>query len=534
MKKFYSFLFAAVALVGFAACNSDSTEEPAPAQENVGKMEFTANIGEDTKTQLGETTDGMTEVLWCDDDVIGVNDKSYTIKEGTNEGTTATLVGDPVEAPYVAVYPLSAFNSYNKEQEFINITLDANVAAGTFADGANIALAFSNDTNLSFKNLLSVLKFQVAAECETVTIKSENPLVGTVNFNYECFYAGATTYETSIELTIDGGFKTGTTYYTTIIPGIHKFTVLTDGKPSRQAKSGTTLYRNQVVDLGTLPAPVSSDNGVVGSFQGWDIANPVAMYIVDGWAVATGVEFYKGDEFKIVTGTSWDNPNYGFQDVTVAEVDTEYTLDGTANLKVGKNGLFDIYFKVESKTFKYTCVEEYTGTVDITIDNKANWNPLYITLKQGETVIAENATVTDNKFAVGMEYIGEDLSYTLSNGTKMMEGNVAITKNGATINLEETVIKLKVQLDTDNAKQWWGNTMKIHVWNASTSFNTSWPGTTMTSEGNYTWSIQVPSELVGKTIDYLVHNGNGWQSDDAKVTISAEGNTVTGSSINIK
>ena len=184
--------------------------------------------------------------------------------------------------------------------------------------------------------------------------------------------------------------------------------------------------------------------------------------------------------------------------------------------------------------FKYECVEEYADlTVDITIDNKANWSPLYITLKSGETVIANNATVTDNKYTVSGDYIGESLSYTLSNGSKTMEGNVSITKDGATINLEETIIKLKVQLDTDNAKQWWGNTMKIHVWETGTSFDTSWPGNVMTYEDNYTWSIVVPSELVGKTIKYLVHNGSGWQSSDATVTISAEGNTVTGSSIGI-
>ena len=55
----------------------------------------------------------------------------------------------------------------------------------------------------------------------------------------------------------------------------------------------------------------------------------------------------------------------------------------------------------------------------------------------------------------------------------------------------------------------------------------------MTYEGNYTWSVIVPSELVGKKVNYLVHNGNGWQSKDATVIISANGNTVTGSSIGI-
>ena len=171
--------------------------------------------------------------------------------------------------------------------------------------------------------------------------------------------------------------------------------------------------------------------------------------------------------------------------------------------------------------------------VNITINNKANWSPLYITLKNGNTTIVDNATVTNNKYAVSGDYIGESLSYVLSNGSKTMSGNVSITKTGATITLEETIIKLKVQLNTDNSKKWWGNTMKIHVWGAGTSFDTEWPGHTMTSEGNYTWSIIVPSELVGKTIEYVINNGGNWKSNDAKVTIKAEGNTVTGSSIGI-
>ena len=112
---------------------------------------------------------------------------------------------------------------------------------------------------------------------------------------------------------------------------------------------------------------------------------------------------------------------------------------------------------------------------------------------------------------------------------------MTITRNGATVTLEEAevVVKLKFQLNTANAKQWWGTTSKIHVWNTGTSFDTSWPGTTMVSEGNYTWSVTVPSELVGKTINYLIHNGNGWQSKDSKITIQAGDNVVTGSSIGV-
>ena len=524
MKKFYSFLFAAVALVGFAACNSDSTEEPAPAQQ-VGKMEFTANIGEDTKTQL---TDG-TKVKWCEEDVITINGEEFTIKS-IDENGTATFQGPIVDAPYKA--------NYGGE------ILADNVAAETFAEGANIAVAYSGTTKLSFKNLMSVLKFQVSADCETITLEATEIIKGKFSVDYEHVAMMSRNSEEAnktMTLAIDGGFKAGTTYYTTILPGEYDLTISIDGylSTTKPAKEGG-LQPNTIYNIGTLSAPVKSQYGVVGSFQGWDVAvgKPVAMYEINGWAIAKGVELYKTDEFKIVKGNSWTT-SYGLSAAGVLPLDKEMAVvtSNSQNMKAATNGKFDISFNATAKKIMYTCVEEYTGTVEITINNKANWSPLYITLKQGETSIAENATVTGNKFAVDMKYIGEDLSYTLSNGTKTMQGNVTITKDGATINLEETVIKLKVQLNTANAQQWWGDKMCIHAWETNTTLDSpGWPGLVMTKEDNYTWSIQIPSELAGKTIKCIINNGGNWKSyDPTNISIKAEGDTiVTGSSIGIK
>lgn len=279
--------------------------------------------------------------------------------------------------------------------------------------------------------------------------------------------------------------------------------------------------------------------GIAGSFQGWDVANTIPMVVADGWYVASGVELYKDDEFKIVKDNAWTVSYGGNGAVLAAETGTEYTLvsNNSQNIAPTKNGKFDIYFNPLTLAFKCECVEEYTNlTVNITVDNKAGWNPLYIYLEKDGTALtsAEGALVTDNKYAISGDYIGSSLSCKFISGSKVSEPqNVTITKNGATVTLEETVIKLTVTLNTDNSKQWWGTTMKIHAWSTGTSFDTSWPGNNMTYEGNYTWSVIVPSELVGKTVNYLVHNGNGWQSNDSKVTISANGNTVTGSSIGI-
>lgn len=297
---------------------------------------------------------------------------------------------------------------------------------------------------------------------------------------------------------------------------------------------------------GKIPADIvdpdtsASNIGIVGSFQGWDLTSPIALAPeTNGWMVATNVELYKDDEFKIVKDNSWDT-SYGNEgEVLVGEVGEVYTLTSNSgqNIKVNKNGLFNIYFNVNSMKFKYECVEEFTDlTVNITVDNKANWSPLYIYLEKDGTALTpeKGALVSDNKYPISGDYIGSSLTYKFISGNKVSDvQSVTITKSGASVTLEETIIKMYVTLDTDNSKQWWGTTMKIHVWNTGTSFDTSWPGRNMTYEGNYTWSIIVPSELVGKTINYLVHNGQGWQSKDAKVTIKAEGNTITGSSIGI-
>ena len=300
-----------------------------------------------------------------------------------------------------------------------------------------------------------------------------------------------------------------------------------------QTENGTLIP-----DEGT-EMPTDLVLGIAGSFQGWDVANAIPMAVADGWYVASGIELYKDDEFKIVKDNAWTVSYGGNGAILAAEVGTEYTLvsSNSQNIASTKNGKFDIYFNPLTLAFKYECVEEYTGLmVNITVDNKANWSPLYIYLEKDGTALtpAEGALVSDNKYAISGDYIGSSLTCKFISGSKVSEPqNITITKNGATITLEETIIKLTVTLDTDNAKQWWGSTMKIHAWSTGTSFDTSWPGNNMTYEGNYTWSVIVPSELVGKTVNYLVHNGNGWQSNDAKVTISANGNAVTGSSIGI-
>lgn len=178
--------------------------------------------------------------------------------------------------------------------------------------------------------------------------------------------------------------------------------------------------------------------GVVGSFQGWDVANPVAMDYTDGgWLVASGIELFKGDAFKFVEGKSWEEPNYGYEGGKLnAEVDCEYPLVLSGNdIIATKNGKFDIYFNTLNNNFKYSCVEEFTDrTVDIVIENSAEWNPLYIHLSHNDVAITpeEGALVEGNTYAVNANYIGETLTCYFTTTDKSTDPQlITITKDGS-------------------------------------------------------------------------------------------------------
>lgn len=509
MKKFWNLMLAALVVLGAVACTETDENLDAPKG-----LSFEATIDlEETRADVVFNEDtGKWDTVWTGNETLTVKSgwTVYDFKNSVDNKNRFVCTDDGVKN--LVGKSVEIFLTHDAEYNTLNSM--AGKAGGkirAMVDSFDPATGVNLQVESAFLRYSSTSEVTLNASAYIFDYNGNTRNTITLPAGEDVWVAVKTADDVTLSYSIDG---------------------------EKCKEKVINIAAKKIYNLGELELEkeVESLFGVVGSFQGWDVANPIVMMEKGGVAVARGVELYRGDEFKFAKNKSWD-VSYGGKDAVLsAEVGTEYTLvaANSQNIRATKNGKFDIYFNTTTEVFKYECVEDYADLmVDITIDNKANWSPLYITLKSGENVIANEATVENNKYAVSGDYIGESLSYILSNGTKTLEGNVTITKTGATITLEETVIKLKVQLNTDNAKQWWGNTMKIHVWSTGTSFDTSWPGSTMTSEGNYTWSIIVPSELVGKTINYLVHNGNGWQSSDSTVTISADGNTVTGSSIGI-
>ena len=509
MKKFWNLMLAALVIIGAAAC-TENNENVENAQE-VG-FSFYAEIVNDTRATIAdENGDKTWETKWELGDKLYVNDTFEFVCTDVEKGKF-TCYDDAVADLAGTAVTVSTDGKHHSLQGAKAFYTTA--AVENFGEGKVVLQALTSFFRFTYNGEVKISLSADAFRTEEGVAANEI----TVSGNGEQFVAfWPNGEEVTLSYAVNGE------------------TIRTTSK---------ALVAGKVYNLGTLVASNASEYGLVGSFQTpttWDVAAPVKMtHVASDWAwvVAENVELYKSDEFKVVTGNSWDNPNFGAKDaVLVAEPGKVNTLaQGGQNIKVNTNGKFNLYFNPTSKEFKYEVVEEYADLmVNITINNKANWSPLYITLKDGNNVIADNETVINNVYQVSGDHIGKNLTCTLSNGSKTSEAmSVAIAKTGATVTLEETIIKFTFKLDTANAKQWWGGKTYMYVWESGSSLDVGWPGNAMTSEGNYTWSIIVPSELVGKKINYIINNGSGWQSPNQTIVISSNGNNVTETSIGIK
>lgn len=233
MKK-NLFMVAAVALMALTACNK---EEVAGGNQDVQPVapttvvEFTASFSE-TKTALN--AEGK-KTLWVETDRIDINGQEFKIKELVDGGLAAKFenvneLPANFAAPFTAKYPYGV----------AEVPATQTAKAGTFDPTAVLEIATSDDHNLSFTNVTSLLKFQVPAACQTVTISSDDVLAG----------SDAKT------VTVNGPFAKDETYYAAVLPGTKaNFVVRIDGRDSKSADE-VEIDKSCIANMGVLPMKV--------------------------------------------------------------------------------------------------------------------------------------------------------------------------------------------------------------------------------------------------------------------------------------
>ena len=358
MKKIL-FMVAAVALMAMVSCNKENANDAPQVKEPSVVVEFSASIsmGDEntaakpqssaaTRTTVDHSVLKNPKTLWLKTDEISINGVKFKVKELINGGASAVFVNEgnlpnDFAAPYKAVYPYEAVDKDGK----IVLPAVQTAIAGDFPKNAVCAAAYSNDAVLKFKNVASVLMFQVAKACQTVTISSDNALAGTVSMTpngddeIPIFSDG-----TEKTVTINGSFEVGNNYYVAVLPGTKaNFVVRHDGYLSKNAAS-VTIARKGFANMGTLPAPVETGWYVQG-LDNW--TKSARMYKEGNWSVAYNVKSTT-KYFKFEQNNTWVG---GKSDVSTVIENYAYST-GDKDIQVKEaNKAYDFYFCKEGGMF---------------------------------------------------------------------------------------------------------------------------------------------------------------------------------------
>lgn len=353
-------MFGAAALLAAGCAEEIVDPESQPAGEP-SSIVFTAGV--DTRTTLvpdNDPSDGTYhQIHWVNGDKINVDGVEFSTEDDGAKAYFTTKESFAEDNDYVAIYPATAGTALS------NVTIPAaqQAAEGDFHSAAAVSVAVSNTTTLDFKNVTSILKFQVPVSAASVTISADEPLAGEVSVDYN---NGEPTWENVNavnSVTVTGEFEPEVDYYVTILPGTKtNFTVRIDGVVSRVATT-VNAKRSMVMNMGVLPEPIG--NGI--SFNGsvYEISSADGLY--------AALSNNKVTEVKIVEDIEYSEVLWIRKDLTIDLND--HTIEGTSSrfIRVASEteDVIDVVIKngtILNKVDGGRCVETRSGNVALELN----------------------------------------------------------------------------------------------------------------------------------------------------------------------
>lgn len=122
-----------------------------------------------TKTVLSPGQDGVSSVLWSEEDELAVflDGKSQATPFKLSEGAgtkKAIFKGSGGGSKYVAFYPAKMVSSLSGDNVRITLPVEQQYREGTFANGSFPMLASGNSPDLSFSNMASILRLSLTGK----------------------------------------------------------------------------------------------------------------------------------------------------------------------------------------------------------------------------------------------------------------------------------------------------------------------------------------------------------------------------------
>ena len=331
MKRIITSTLLLSALALFSACQKSEQQAPAKGESIV----FTASFAPETKTVIDEKGK---KSLWNQDEIRIFNGNHSKSEEYVTTAVKAATAEFTIKNPeatftgtnFIAVCPNSlateAWWNSSKDKTINKLWLkpEQTATASTYDPEGHVAVAYTENTALSFKNACALLKFTIKSNnIKEVCVYSSNPndvLSGNFSFNTEgsLITTDGDKYEKKNYVKVVGDFVNGQTYYISCIPatlenGLTLEVVNTDGKKGkdRTTTNKIELKRSKIYDLGDVTYLPIFDYGIVGGFNGWDTSKPFQFVDTDGDGiyecknVNLKAKEGQGEGFKFFFNNSW-------------------------------------------------------------------------------------------------------------------------------------------------------------------------------------------------------------------------------------
>lgn len=317
-----------VAFAGLVSCVEDRLSV------SDGRTVFNAVYSDAPQSRT--TLDGLAP-MWVPGDKISIYDgrNNEFLNIGTSVSAKTSFAGvlaGKGRKHYLAAYPyrdtltfsfmgMSIYSLYMPERQ--------DAVAGSYDPSAAIAVAYTENTNLDFRNIGSLIKFKIISDGVTsVTVipnGEKDILAGKFNVTLNEDQPRLTIVGGKQNVVLSGELQKDSTYYMVTLPAslADGMTVVLNGNiKSFSADYPVNLLRSGMVDLGTLSLdpsqsqkPVNPDAGedeavasdwkLLGEHNGWGAESCTPMYEIGSNFVAFDVPASAAGGFKFNNGDTW-------------------------------------------------------------------------------------------------------------------------------------------------------------------------------------------------------------------------------------
>ncbi len=377
----------------FIACDKGFEESP-ELPDGIAAFKAFVDGGDDTRTIMTNEGD-VYKPMWSGEEwiqVVGRNGNYWfsTKTESPVSSAVFTYGGDNGEfneTEVMAVYPAGSV-AYGKDfgalsVSKVSVPSKQNAVSDSYDPLASVAVAYSTDKNLHFKNAVALLKFTMGSDgVRNVTfwgdVAEGEGISGTGTLNYNdgdpAFDGMANNY-----VSLNGDFVKGGTYYAAIAPVVFEngFTVefSNDGDYNKyevkSADSKVEFKRNVIYDLGTIsseeaPMPEGVRHGI-----NYINDNTVTLVLYDRDSQGRPHDFcnllwdenWWGDSGRPKTPLRYDNAA-GCWWITLTDLDPDRNYKFQYQLGYGDNvtvTTFDPYTEILYDTANDQYVKNYPG-----------------------------------------------------------------------------------------------------------------------------------------------------------------------------